>query len=184
MKNVEKELVELYRYVYCFVKSKINDADYARDITQEVMEIALEKYSTLRKKEALRAWVLQIARNKIKAYYKDLKRINATFIYQGCDSEELVENYIDNVADIKADILALIIEKEDKKNLIRAFNCLERKYREVIRLNCICGYNFIEISEILSVNVNTVRTWSARGLKKMKEELIKIEAGEEHESIR
>ena len=61
---------------------------------------------------------------------------------------------------------------------------LERKYQDVIRLKYICEYNCIEIAEILNVNVNTVRTWSARGLVRLKEEFVKLDSGESHGSIK
>lgn len=177
MSSLEKELVNIYKDVYFFVNSRINDKEYARDITQTVMEIAIDKYDTLRKRESLKAWVMQIASNKVKAYYSELRRINSIFVYQGEPLEECTAE-IDNVEDVKSDLLQLLVSRENKINLINALNRLEKKYSEVIRLNYICGYNLIEISEILNVNVNTVRTWSARGLVKLKEEYIKIESGE------
>ena len=176
MGNLEKELEEVYKCVYCFVNSKINDVECSKDITQAVMEIALEKYDTLRKKESLKAWIMQIANNKVKSYYGELRRINSIFIYQGRDGEEQKAGDIYNVVDVKTDILGMIISKEDKISLINALKNLDKNYQEVIRLNYICGYNFIEISEILNVNVNTVRTWSARGLIKLKEEFMKAES--------
>ena len=54
----------------------------------------------------------------------------------------------------------------------------ESSYQEVIRLNVICEYNLIETAEILNVNVNTVRTWSARGLVKLREEFERLDRGE------
>lgn len=177
MSGLEQELIELYKDVYCFVNSRINDKEYARDITQMVMETAIDKHESLRKKEALRAWVMQIASNKIKAYYNDLRRMNSIFAYQGESSEECACAEIDNVEDVRADLLQLLVSKENKINLINALNRLEKKYSEVIRLNYICGYSLVEISELLNVNVNTVRTWSARGLVKLKEEYLKIDAG-------
>ena len=177
MSGLEQELIELYKDVYCFVNSRINDKEYARDITQTVMETAIDKYDSLRKKEALKAWVMQIASNKVKAYYNDLRRINSIFVYQGESSEECTCAEIDNVEDVKSDLLQLLVSKENKINLISALNRLEKKYSEVIRLNYICGYSLVEISELLNVNVNTVRTWSARGLVKLKEEYLKIDAG-------
>ncbi len=176
MSGLEQELIELYKDVYCFVNSRINDKEYARDITQTVMETAIDKHESLRKKEALRAWVMQIASNKIKAYYNDLRRINSIFVYQDESSEGCTAE-IDNVEDVKSDLLQLLVSRENKINLINALNRLEKKYSEVIRLNYICGYSLVEISELLNVNVNTVRTWSARGLVKLKEEYLKIEAG-------
>lgn len=183
MSNLEKELVQMYKDVYCFVLSKINDKENADDITQSVMEIAIEKYDTLRKKESLKPWVMQIANNKINAYYNNLKRVNATFVIQEKKDEDLFAMDIYNIADVKSDILSLMVNEENRINIIYALNNLDVKYKEVLRLNYICGYNFIEISEILNVNVNTIRTWASRGLIKLKAEYEKIDSGEKNEAI-
>lgn len=183
MRKLERDLLSLYKDIYCFVNSRINNSEYAKDITQSVMQTAIEKYETLRNKAALKSWLMQIANNRVNAYYNDLKKINSVFVYQGDNDDN--ENQLDiyNIADIKSDILELIISEEDKKNVILALNRLEFKYQEVIRLNYICGYSFIEISEILNTNVNTVRTWGARGIVKLKIEFDKINAGGENEAI-
>ena len=60
-----------------------------------------------------------------------------------------------------------------------ALERIDRKYRNVIQLNVICEYNLIETAEILNINVNTARTWSARGLVKLREEFEKLDLGEQ-----
>lgn len=165
MKRLENELIEIYKDVFCFVNSKISDREYARDITQSVMETAIDKYNSLRNKESLKAWIMQIASNKIKIYYNDLRKINSTFTYQEDSAEEYLGIDNNRIKNIEGDLLNLLISKENKINLINALNRLDKKYSEVIKLNYICGYNFIEISKILNVNVNTVRTWAARACK-------------------
>lgn len=79
--------------------------------------------------------------------------------------------------DVKADILQKLIHEEDMINIMLALERLEKKYQDVIRLNIICEYNLIDTAEALDQNINTVRTWSARGLVKLREEFEKIEAG-------
>lgn len=183
MKNFEMDLICLYKDIYCFVNSRINNSEYAKDITQSVMEIAIAKQDTLKKKESLKAWTMQIAYNKVKSYYNEVKKINSNFSQWEYVGEDILPIDIYNVEDIKADILNLIVTEEDIQNLMTALNRLDKKYQEVIRLNYICEYSFIEISEILNVNVNTVRTWGSRGLIKLKQEFKKIDSGEGHEAI-
>ncbi len=183
MLNLEKDLIQLYKDVYCFVNSRIHDPDSAKDITQEVMETAISRYDTLRKKAALKSWVMQIASNKVKAYYNDLKRVHAMFVYQ--EREDASENtdIIEQIADTEADILESIITKIDRINLMRALERIEKKYQMVLRLRYICEYSYVEISEIMHVNVNTTKTWAARGLVKLKDEFERIEAGDQHETL-
>lgn len=183
MLSVEKDLIQLYKDVYCFVNSRIYDSDSAKDITQEVMEAAISRHDTLRKKASLKSWVMQIASNKVKAYYNDLKRVHAVFVYQ--EREEDAENadIVDQIADTESDVLESIITKMDRINLMRALERLEKKYQMVLRLRYICEYSYVEISEIMHVNVNTAKTWAARGLMKLKDEFERIEAGDQHENL-
>lgn len=177
MMRIEKELLLIYKDVFCFVMSRINDLECSKDITQSVMETAILKGNTLRRKSSLKSWVMQIASNKINAYYNDLKKINKRVFYIEHEYEEQEIN-VENIVDIKENILERIVKEEDFANVMLAMSNLEKKYQEVLRLNYICGYNLIEVSEIMNVNVNTVRTWASRGLIKLKEEFDKIDSGE------
>lgn len=181
MRNLEIELTQLYKDVYCFVNSRIHNPDCAKDITQDVMTIAFDRYGTLRKKDALKSWVMQIASNKVKAYYNDLKRVHALFVYQECEEDAESVDIISEIADVEADILEGIITKMDQINLMVALSRIEKKYQMVLRLKYICEYSYVEISEIMHVNVNTIKTWAARGLVKLKDEFERMEAGDHYE---
>lgn len=178
MKKQEKDLAKLYNDVFYFTVSRVNDVEQAGDITQSVMETVISKRNTLRKKESFKSWVMQITRNKINAYYNGIRRYNSMFISAKiipCDGTEITDV---DIEDIKSDILQKLIDEEEEINIMKALECIDKKYREVIRLNVICEYNLVETAEILNVNVNTVRTWSARGLIKLREEFERLEQGE------
>lgn len=174
MKVKEQEIVKIYNDIFYFILSRIDDPDQAKDIAQSVMEIVIANIDSLRKKDSLKSWAMKIASNKINEHYRWLQkfRMNHT---------ELPEEFIEesDVEDIKADILKMLVHEEDMINIMKALDRLEKKYRDVIHLNIVCEYNLIETAEILNQNVNTVRTWSARGLAKLKEEFERIEAGKD-----
>jgi len=172
MKILEKDLEQIYHDVFYFTVSRIHDEEKAGDITQSVMESVCRNIGKLRKREAFRAWVMQIARNKINDYFRELKNVRYTISELGDEMPDDVD-----VEDIKADILQKLVHEEDMINIMVALERLEKKYQDVIRLNVICEYNLIETAELLDQNINTVRTWSARGLVKLKEEFEKIETG-------
>lgn len=75
MKVLEKELEQIYNDVFYFVVSGINNEEIAKDITQSVMESACKNISKLRKKDAFKAWVMQIARNKINDHYRKMNKV-------------------------------------------------------------------------------------------------------------
>ena len=177
MRTFEKELETIYRDVYYFVMSRVHDEHAAADITQSVMESVCVKISTLRKRESFKAWVMQITRNKINEYYRMMDRFHEKYDYVASEHIEEEGCPEADIEDIKSDILQKLIHDEDMINIMVALDRLESKYQDVIRLNIICEYNLIETAQLLGQNVSTVRTWSARGLVKLKEEFEKVEAG-------
>lgn len=179
MKKFEDELARIYKDVFYFIISRVNDEEQAKDLTHNVMEIVILKIDTLRKKDSFKPWVMQIARNQINAYYNGIKRFNRMFKTIDFNEENCVDAVGIDLEDLKADVLQKIMTEEDKVNIMLALERIDKKYKDVIRLNIICEYNLIETAEILNENVNTVRTWSARGLKKLKEEFIKLDFGED-----
>lgn len=176
MKILEKDLEQIYRDVFYFTVSRIHDKEKAGDITQSVMESVCRNIGKLRKREALRAWVMQIARNRINDHYKELRKSGSRQYSPSAEYSDDMQEIAD-VEDIKADILQKLVHEEDMINIMAALERLEKKYQDVIRLNIICEYDLIETAELMDQNVNTVRTWSARGLVKLREEFEKIESG-------
>lgn len=73
MKKFEDELARIYKDVFYFIISRVNDEEQAKDLTHNVMEIVILKIDTLRKKDSFKPWVMQIARNQINAYYNGIK---------------------------------------------------------------------------------------------------------------
>lgn len=177
MKDFEKHLKEVYKDVFYFVMSRIHDEEKAKDITQSVMESVCKKIGTLRREDSFKSWVMRITRNKINEYYRKERRYKEKYDDRVSKDIELEGDPSLDVEDIKADILQKLIDDEDMINIMVALENLEEKYQDVIRLNIICEYSLIETAEILGKNVNTVRTWSARGLLKLKEEFEKISGG-------
>lgn len=179
MKQFEKKLIDIYDDVFNFTVSRVKNVEQAEDITQSVMETAIAKIKTLRKEEAFKPWVMQIAANKINAYYNGIRRYNTMFTDTKTIQNDAEITDID-IEDIKADILQRLVNEEDQINIMRALDNIEKKYQEVIRLNIICELNLIQTSEILNVNVNTARTWSARGLLKLRDEFERLDKGDQN----
>ena len=55
--------------------------------------------------------------------------------------------------------------------IVATINCLKEKYRLVLTLYLLEGYDHQEISEILQISENTSRTQLLRGKKALKEQL-------------
>lgn len=179
MKRLGEKIAAVYSSVFIYVRSKISDDDEARDVTQSAMEKVVRKIDTLRSEKSFRPWVMTIAKNEVNAYFNRIIKHNRLF----AGNEKVLSDGTCisalEIADIKADILEKLTSEEDKINIMIALERIDRKYRNVIQLNVICEYNLIETAEILNINVNTARTWSARGLVKLREEFEKLDLGEQ-----
>ena len=70
MKELEQLFQEHLPPLKRFVRFKINNLQDAEDIIQEVCLTATANYKTLKNKEVFKAWLLGIASNKCKDYYR------------------------------------------------------------------------------------------------------------------
>ena len=57
-------------FVQRFVKFRINSKADAEDVLQEVFLSAYQKFPQLKNKEAFKAWIISIARNKCNDYFR------------------------------------------------------------------------------------------------------------------
>ena len=175
-KHINDRIAEHYSDIFSFVISRVDNLYIAEEITQNVMEKAIRKNSFIRKKESLKSWMMTIAANAVNDYYREVKRINAALLKED-EMFDASGEEIENIEDIKNDILNMIVSREAGRNIIEALESLEYKYRSVINLNAVCGFDFVEISRILNVNVNKVKTRYYRGLKKLKAAYMKLDEG-------
>lgn len=58
-----------------FVKFKIIERDAAEDILQDVYMTAMQKFGSLKNKDAFKAWIISIARNKCNDYFRKKARM-------------------------------------------------------------------------------------------------------------
>ena len=146
--------------VYNFLYKLTNDIELSEELTQETFYTAIKKINTLNKKESIRTWLYQIAKNKWKDYLKKNKKANIDL------DENTVENLVANY-DIEEDMIA-------KDNIIKFYkkiHMLDIDTREIIYLKIIRNFTFREISQILGKNEEWARTKFYRGKLKLKESL-------------
>lgn len=146
--------------VYNFLYKLTNDIELSEELTQETFYTAIKKINTLNKKESIRTWLYQIAKNKWKDYLRKNKKANINL------DENTVENLVANY-DIEEDMIA-------KDNIIKFYkkiHMLDIDTREIIYLKIIRNFTFKEISQILGKNEEWARTKFYRGKLKLKESL-------------
>lgn len=152
--------IKYCKCVYNFLYKLTNDIELSEELTQETFYTAIKKINTLNKKERIRTWLYQIAKNKWKDYLKKNKKANIDL------DENTVENLVANY-DIEEDMIA----KDNIIEFYKKIHMLDIDTREIIYLKIIRNFTFKEISQILGKNEEWARTKFYRGKLKLKESL-------------
>ncbi|NRA91779.1 MAG: RNA polymerase sigma factor [Psychroserpens sp.] len=144
----------------------MKDAMEAEDVVQEAFIKAFSKLDQFKGEVAFGAWLKRIVINKCidtikskKQHLQDLEEVHLKVVDSNYESEWLVEDTI-TVDEVKA-----------------AITTLPDKYRYVLMLYLMEGYDHQEISEILNISEITSRTQLSRGKLKLKSLLIPIKNG-------
>lgn len=140
------ELIEEYsNMILQIAYQNLFNKSEAEDITQEVFIKLIKNLKNLKSKEHIKAWIIRVTINLSKDYNKSFWNKNTTAI-----DEEL--KYFD----------------EENRSVFKELSKLNPEYRNIIYLYYYQGYKITEISEILSMNQNTVSSYLTRARKELK----------------
>ena len=169
-RNVRQAQLQLYRQycdgMYIVARRFINDSMEAEDIVQESFIKAFAKLHQFKAEVTFGAWLKRIVINKCIDSLKSKKH----------RTEELEDAHL-KVVDFNTDNKWLV---DDSVGVEEVKTCIERlpkKYRIVVNLYLVEGYNHQEISEILNITEIASRTQLSRGKSKLKELLKPIYNG-------
>lgn len=142
---------DLYRYGYWLA----HDATVAEDLVQETFLRAWKSLDSLKDQNAAKAWLITI-----------LRRENARrFERKQFDLVDIDDHQVE-------DHIATGTEQEMENHLLRRhISRLAEEYREPLLLQVIGGFTGDEISDILSLNRNTVMTRLFRARNQLKDAL-------------
>ena len=146
MKVKIDELIEVYSNMILQIayQNLFNKSD-AEDVAQEVFIKLINNLDKLKNNEHIKAWLIRVTINLSKDYNKSFWNKNTTAI-----DEEL--KYFD----------------EENQEVFKELSKLNPDYRNIIYLYYYQGYRIAEISEILSMNQNTVSSYLTRARKELK----------------
>ena len=151
-----KQIIEKYAdMVYRVALTRCGNVENAEDIFQEVFFKFSEKMPKFENYEHEKAWFIRVTINLT----KNLKN----------------ENWNKKVISLDENI---VFEEKNQSDVFSAVCTLPQNYKTVIYLSYYEGYKVKEISELMKINENTIKTWLSRGREMLKG---KLEGGFENE---
>lgn len=150
--NAFNELILLtQKEMYLIAKTKLKDENDIADAIQETILSCYKNLRKLRDNKLFKTWLIKILINECNKIYKKRKKQDVSY------EEKEVENY-------------LMIEDNSFENI--SFDILIRNLNEeeklILTLYYYSGYSTKEISKIIKVNENTIRSKISRAKYKLR----------------
>lgn len=144
---------DVIRIAYTYLKQK----QMAEDVAQEVFAKCYEKMDSFRNESSYKTWLIRITVNQCKDVLKSwtFKNLYFTDIFMPKLTSSTLEHSFSRV--------------EENQLISKQVIELPVKLREVIILFYYQEFSIEEISDMLNINSNTVRTRLHRGRQKLKE---------------
>lgn len=140
-KMIEKYSNMIYRLALVRTKTKEN----SEDVYQEVFLRLAKKMPNFESEEHEKAWLIRVTIN--------------------CSKNLLNSKFLKNTTELKEEI---VFETKERHDIYYAVQQLPLKYRTVVHLHYYENYKINEISRILGIKENTVKSHLARAREKLK----------------
>lgn len=161
-KNGEKEayselITMIKKDMFNILRYKISEPEDIEDIIQDTIIIGYTKIKQLRNNKHFKTWMIKILNNECNKFYNDKQR-----------KDEINDKYINNSIGIKNDNLE---EKLEFDNMIKD---LKDTDKEIMKLYYEDNLSSEQISKLLGINTNTIKSKISRGHKKIKDTYKKV----------
>ena len=144
----------LYRYLL----SRCGSHADAEDLTSQVFLEALAGLPRYRHRGYFKAWLFSIARHRLLNYYGRRRP----------ESAPLEEDFPE---DEGSDLLAGVISREEKEELLREIVCLSEGEQELLRLRFVGALKYAEIARLLGRREGAVKKQLYRLLERLESRL-------------
>lgn len=155
--KVVKHIIDNQEKFYRLAFSYVHNQEDALDIVQNAIYKALEHHNDLRNESAINTWFYRILVNESLLFLRKKKED----VFQAADGTMEIPYY----------------EKEYDKDddLYEKIGHLEEELQNIIRLRFYEELSLKEISEVMDMNLNTVKAKLYRGLKLLKQNILEVD---------
>ncbi len=159
--------------IYALLYRLTEDAEEARDLTQETFLQAFRHVARFRGDADLRTWLYRIAINQARnrrRWWRRRRRESMLSLdsNEGADERPLGERLADQRA---SDPEQLALAGERERALLAALRTLGRTYREVVVLRDIEGLSYEEVAAAAGISIGTVKSRLSRGRAELRKKL-------------
>jgi RNA polymerase sigma-70 factor (ECF subfamily) len=159
--------------VYALLYRLTEDAEEARDLTQETFLQAFRSIAHFRGDADLRTWLYRIAvnqaRNRWRWWRRRRRGSTVSLDEPARDSEQTLASRLrdESARDPERDTLA----HEREELIVAALATLARPYREAVVLRDIEGLSYEEVAAALEISIGTVKSRLSRGRTELRRRL-------------
>lgn len=158
-----------------YVRGLIKDAAAydGEDIVQDVVYGLFDKIDFMAPVENLPAYVYQALRNRVIDYLRRRKEDHQSIHEELPGDTGLL--LVDVLEDLKFNTADEIERREINRDLNRAIEMLEEKYRSIFIATELQGLTFQELSDQWEIPLGTLLARKSRAMKKLREALLEID---------
>lgn len=170
---LSQEVAALHPVVRAVIACVLGEARSHPDVedgTHETLRRALEGQSRLRDGEALRPWLLGIARHVALDTRRRRKR-DRRFVSDTMDDDGETDAAVDRLIDPAPPPDERAASTERARQISTAMKELSEPQREAMILFHVEGQDYKQIAQLLGVPMGTVATWLARGRRALADAL-------------
>jgi RNA polymerase sigma-70 factor (ECF subfamily) len=158
--------------IYAVLFRLTEDAEEARDLTQETFLRALKAIRNFRAEADLKTWLYRIAVNESRNRFRWWKRRNRkATISLDADSSFSEKPLSETISGNSENPETETLRRERQDAISRALGKLSAAFREAIILRDIEGLSYEEVAVALGTNVGTVKSRISRGREELRKML-------------
>ena len=160
----EKLVTEYEKAVYAIAQRMTGNPEDAADMTQETFIKAYNSLSSFRGDSKFSVWLYRIATNVCLDFLRSRSRKPTVSLSMEDDDGEEVEL---DIADESQSPERLLERGLTRDAVRRGLNALSPEYRQILLLREIQGLSYEEISDVLTLEVGTVKSRIFRARKRL-----------------